>query len=871
MNQRCIDACNPRRSPAQSTRRDRLSGSLRGIALAFVLLTLATILSPGDARAQTADDAAAPAPVPAGQVVALPGGSVPTEVQIRVLQVGVGDQIRPGDWSGVLLSVTDSASSPREVVVELSLPDPDGDQVRWQRLVTTSPGSPQRLWIAFRAPTAFSRGLSGEIRALTVGPQVGASGLPIGQRLLGVAALPENRTVVRSTDGLIGIIGRDPVGLDLLSVRLSDAPALPLGHEPQVIATTTVSDLPDRWMPLAPIGVLVWSQSGVGNEPTDLSEAQADALAEWVTRGGHLVVVLPSISQNWFARSNPLLRIMPRVLPERREAVDLNRYRLLLRSERAGQRDSKAPPRASPPLPTRSVVHVLSPEAAAAEGEARVILSGPDGPNEGIVVRRLVGAGAVTLIGIDLASPAVRSAIMPDVFWNRVLGRRGVLISGDEVKRRLDLNRSENSGLMGMYREPMVLDSGLAGAISKTGAAAAGVLMAFVVFGVYWVVAGPLGFRLLKFRDWTRHAWVGFVVIAAVFTAIAWGGASAIRPRKTEARHLTIIDSVHGQPTARARAWLNVMLPSYDDMVLAVGAAADSPDETRLRNAMAPWDTSAEGAQQTPFIDTRAYALDSRQPDRAGIPSRSTVKAVQVDWAGPTPWAFPRPMLEAPVVMETLPTPRRGGSTLRLTGRLVHELPAPLTDVTIIVVRQQLELDRPPSGQLMFNAVAMKLQSWSPGEQLDLEALLDRPRIEQNAEPFLAGLTPIASRGMGFGAPVTLDLNAERLEALSFFPLLRPPEATAMLGESQAIAQRTGMHTYDVARWFTEPGLIVVGQIERSAGPVPMTVDGRPLASEGRTLVRWHLPLRPNPPRVPARIDAASAPATPPENEPARP
>jgi hypothetical protein len=108
---------------------------------------------------------------------------------------------------------------------------------------------------------------------------------------------------------------------------------------------------------------------------------------------------------------------------------------------------------------------------------------------------------------------------------------------------------------------------------------------------------------------------------------------------------------------------------------------------------------------------------------------------------------------------------------------------------------------------------------------------------------------------MGFGAPVTLELNAERLEALSFFPLLRPPEATAMLGESQAIAQRTGLHTYDVARWFTEPGLIVVGQIERAAGPVPMTVDGRPLATEGRTLVRWHLPLRPNPPRVPARTE----------------
>jgi hypothetical protein len=831
--------------------------------MVFALLLSLGLLAPNHVLGQSDDAPEEASSVP--QAVALPGGAVPTEVQIRVLQVGVGDQIRPGDWAGVLVSVNDSASSPREVLIELSMPDPDGDQVRWQRLVTTSPGSPQRLWISFRAPMAFARGLSGEIRALTIGAQIGASGLPVGQRLLGVAALPGNRTAIRTSDGIIGIIGRDTVGLDSLSVRLSDAPALPLGHEPSVIATTAVSDIPDRWMPLAPIGVLVWSQSGVGNEPTDLSEAQADALTEWVTRGGHLVVVLPSISQNWFARSNPLARILPRVTPDRREAVDLNRYRLLLRSERGIRADAKGPPGSSPPLPTRSVVHVLTPEANAGEGEARVILAGPDGTSEGIVVRRHVGAGAVTMIGIDLASPAVRAAIMSDVFWNRVLGRRGVLISADEVKRRLDQNRGENAGLMGMYREQILLDSGMAGAISKTGAAAAGVLLSFAVFGIYWIVAGPLGYRLLKIRQWTQHAWVAFVLIAGVFTAIAWGGASVIRPRTTEARHLTIIDSVHGQPTARARAWLNVMLPSYNDMIVAIDQSSDaqsgaSPSpEARMRNALAPWDSPVASAEQTPFIDTRAYALDARQPDRAGIPSRSTVKALQADWAGPTPWAFPRPTLDAPVVMETLATPRRGGSTLKLSGRLVHELPAPLTDVTIVVVRQQLELDRPPSAQLMFNAVAMKLPRWSPGELLDLEQLIDQPRIEQNAEPFLAGLTPVANRGMGFGAPQTLELNNERLDALSFFPLLRPPEASAMLGESQAIAQRSGMHTYDIARWFTEPGLIVVGHIELAPSPVPMRVDGRPLKTEGRTLVRWHLPLRSNPPRVPARIESESA------------
>jgi len=79
------------------------------------------------------------------------------------------------------------------------------------------------------------------------------------------------------------------------------------------------------------------------------------------------------------------------------------------------------------PFPKTGIVHTFKPSPDALPSEAIRVLNNPEG--ECIVVRRLVGAGAITLIGLDLNQ--TRSSqfelIDADVFWHRILGRRGSL------------------------------------------------------------------------------------------------------------------------------------------------------------------------------------------------------------------------------------------------------------------------------------------------------------------------------------------------------------------------------------------------------------------------------------------------------------
>jgi hypothetical protein len=77
-------------------------------------------------------------------------------------------------------------------------------------------------------------------------------------------------------------------------------------------------------------------------------------------------------------------------------------------------------------------------------GEAIRIFDGPEG--NCVVARRLVGLGAVDLVGIDLNQAFVdRDMLDTDVFWNRVLGRRGEIRSSADLKQLQNENNLNSS------------------------------------------------------------------------------------------------------------------------------------------------------------------------------------------------------------------------------------------------------------------------------------------------------------------------------------------------------------------------------------------------------------------------------------------
>ena len=797
-----------------------------------------------------------------GLLLALLGQSVawaqvldPGEVKIQGVAMGLGNRPRPGDWIGLQLQITETSTAPREIIVQWAVKDSDGDTAQYRRAVTTNPGVKQNVWLYGRLPFRFAAGgdVLLEAYAAGAGSESEARDLPVTAsnatgRLLGRVQIPlraDQETPIAS--GQIAIVGRQVAGLDLYSVTTQTGRALPKGHEPSMLLDgLRVIDLPDRWMGLASTSTLVWTGNTGESDPATLTDAQAQAVREWVMRGGHFIIVMPGVGQNWITPGAKLLDIMPRVTVERREQVNLNAFQFLFRdAEQAKQRSS---------LPSSASMHVFTPEANAKPGEGVIVLAGPGG--EGVVCRRSVGAGAVTLIGINIASPAMleSAATQPDVFWHRVLGRRGELLTMGKMNELIAANKLRE------IREAVELDDGLSASIAKTGAAARGLLLAFVVFAAYWALAGPIAFRVLKARRQQHHAWLAFVFFAVLFTGVAWGGALLLRPTRTEATHLTFVDEVYGQPTQRAKMFASVLLPRFGRMTVGVG-----PSDEGMTDTIAGWEPNDPGAGIEAFPDAAPYAIESRRPTEARVPSRSTIKSVQVDWLGAPRLRMPMPMSDWPV---RVGAPAEGSSKPTISGRLVHDLPGGLLNTRVIVVYSQLGLPFGLKDPVLAVADAQVLPgSWNPGEPLDLGALFDRgQRTGDDRATSLGGLLDsVSPRSMGIadaGQRSVRALTDDRLTAISLFSLLAPPNVDPLSPSEVAVFRRSSTHALDLSRWVTQPCVIVLGQLVGAKGkpnetPIPLTVDGRAIPTDGKTMVRWVYPLPSRPPNISMYVRSA--------------
>ncbi len=812
------------------------------------------------------------------------------EVTLAVRTIGMGGKARAGEWVGVRVDVTDTGSQTRNVLIQAELPDSDGDTLLSQRVIATTPGDRRSVWLYLRIPASWAAGgetlpvVAYEAEETGAGDISPAAGRAYrAGRLLGSTTflIQQNLTAGRS---LVGVVGTSMGGLDQYNwPALKNEQYPPTGHEhTEVTPGLAARDVPDRWMGLAAFDVLVWT----GNDPSlhhpRLLEGDAPgAIEEWVQRGGHLVVMLPSIGQTWYTPSGQtdhlLKDILPRVRVERREGVSLEPLRSLL------TRDRKAP------LPESVVVQTLTPENAG-PFEAMPIMTGPDGAV--VVARRLLGSGAVTVVGLDTTHPKLRdvsASLQADHFWHRVLGKRLAL----PTPAKLDEDMKGKPGSAPAWSSqvvPEIYEAVIPAAISKSASAAAGVLLALVVFALYWLIAGPLGYFGLRRRGWIQHAWVGFGAATVVFTAVAWTGASALKIRRVEGQHLTLLDAVYGQTTQRARSWISLFLPAYGEQRVSVASS-----DGRVHNALTPWDAplSVGGSGFAAFPDARGYAMASRGPDTIRFPSRATVKQVQADWLGAVPgtWGLPVPtgagsapvggevrlVAREPVVDETL-AGRPRSRDWAVEGTLTHNLPRGLKDVrAVLVLGQSAPARGGEAGALQAEAFSVVLPSgfvWEPGTAVAVDQWFKPIATDMRADKDLENLRGRPTSALNvLGAVESSRDTVQAMMALSFFDQLTPP--AKFDADSRTLPRRQSTYGYDLSRWFTQPCLMILGVMENSELPVPVTVDDLPADQvrervRGTTIVRWIFPLTARPVQgvgaggeadagVPAGTDPASA------------
>jgi hypothetical protein len=326
---------------------------------------------------------------------------------------------------------------------------------------------------------------------------------------------------------------------------------------------------------------------------------------------------------------------------------------------------------------------------------------------------------------------------------------------------------------------------------------------------------------------------------------------------------------VYGQEPQRARSWQGLLIPYYGDARVSIAGVGDEGGDRALMSA---FESSGSVLALQGFPDNRAYRVEARSPDALVFPARSTVKELEIDWAGHSGWKLPEPVnepgsLEAPV----LRLAREGefgpdGTRLNCdaVGELAHGLPGPLEDVVILVNKGQVTLTEGTrlGGNLFANVSAYELTSpWAPDVRLDLAKVTthapEQGAGRQLAFQYLSRL--LRSERVAPGQSTRPDARrlGERFKALALFPMLEPPSLRDSVGVEDRLAKRDLMHGYDLGLWFTQPSVMVIGQVRLSGpearGPIPLELDGRIVRADGTTLVMWVYPLDAQPPSVRVR------------------
>lgn len=794
-------------------------------------------------------------------------------VAVEVDQFGVGSLFRPGSITGIRLKLTSALNNPVPVWVQWEVPNADGDICAYGRsLGALTPNVPTTTWLYAWLPPETRSDSVWTVRVFE--ERDGVRQGELGGTRISPLTGQQAGTMVPISDSLIAVVGDRRLGLDNYRIQPGVQAARPVGaHEATSIANINrPTQLPDRWFGLMPYDAVVWA--GDNTPPQDLGLDQAQALREYIQRGGHMIIVLPAAGNPWGLGAQGMTQLedllpcrTPGVLPRKDDGVPLSDLLPVLSKYRSAETLLRL--NREPQFSIR-VFQDFSNNFNIIDNSYKPLIALPDG--RVVAIQREFGHGRITVIGIDLYDGRLNGLSLPqaDAFWNRVLGRRSDTPTAGELKAMQDAERLSRGFSISerIIGTGSLFTSGQHG-INMSGKAGVGLLLAVVLFTAYFLLAGPLGFAVLKHYGMTKHSWLAFAGCAAIFTAIAWG-AFGLLPTQTEVKHITFLDHIARTPDdprssesqyQRAISYFSVYLPNYGNTPIAIDS------EPGHHDLLVSWQPPGESMQPFPNVDR--YAVDmARNPASYAVPARSTSTQFYAHWLGavdPNWGGLIRVDPADPIRVDI----DAGGMEQGLRGKLVNELPGDLTNVSIIWVRNNRLLRRmyDRSGDVeypwvplnrqgdMLNSGSMwRMSRWDSGSTLNLaETGGDRTApspLQTNIQQRYIMPYQQQSTGIGVAAPPTSITAADRrnyMEMLSMFNMLNPPlylKGSTSDPETVAFQRQLG-HELDLSAWFTRPCIIVIGYLENSQLPIPLRVqrNGNPPPSDGLTIVRWIYPL----------------------------
>ncbi len=778
-------------------------------------------------------------------------------ITITIEQFGIGNRYRPGDLVPARFVVTSRLQEAVGAFLVWEVEESTGDLVEYTRPITLNPGLPNPVWMYAKSLPNLEVSANFRVRVYER-TEDNVRGRELAANILSPARLQGGSaaSVVPITESMIAIVGgSSTLGLDQYSIAMPQSPPVATNDPVQVVFGLTAQGLPDRWYGLDSLSTIVWA----GREtPQNLTTDQARAIREWIFRGGHLVIVMQMAGDPWGIGEGtirtPLQDLLPETAPQVESGISVPTLAPVITKDgriRTSPSDQPIDIRVF-----RTFDNYYAPVVSLQNGDA-------------LAIQRTYGHGFISVVGLDVSLGAFSGrewsgGNLPDadIFWNPILGKR------QDAPRATDLNGLQNEQLLranfGRATNNLLSGRLVADLISLSGSAAAGLGLAFLLFAVYWTIAGPGGFFLLKSVKKTRHAWLLFFGTSVAFTAIAWIGVYIVRDNDTRLQHVTVLDFIARPPDAtrpaepqlhRATSWLSVYLPGYGETTVALDGDAN------WRNVIAPF--TAPDVDYTRFRNVTRYTVPIDSMDAYTVPARATTKEMYVRWTGAADEEFSS-LFE---VVEPISIIGQG-SAAQLQGRIRHNLPGDLQNWLIVFVKpgrnlppryRSTEPNQPRtlmvSAGMLHPGEAFSHAQWKSGDTLNLssmQATAGQPTNRQNLLGFMRAryIDPIKSLhnavGANFESATGMQDRRRILETLSFFQQVPPPEYVAANRNDNdtrvAVARSIGREI-DLSTWFNRPCIILIGYLENSEIPYPLTINGSKPVSSGLTMVRWIYPL----------------------------
>lgn len=496
------------------------------------------------------------------------------------------DLVRAGAWTPIVVDVGIEGQPSLEGWLRIATPDKDGDLgIDRQRVQLLAEQGNSRRYTLYTLA-----GHQSDVAVELINDD--NNRLEVETRGVGSWHITPAMTAatLHDNDYLVLSVSSETVGK---VVELQD-PSNDEVSRPVFVAHIAPRELPSLWIGLEGVDAIVWDDA----VPEDLTPAQMNALIEWTRQGGTLVV--SSVKSAIELAKSPLAEILPVTLDETTTVTSLPNTQGLM----SLQDDYSF----SSPVPV--VLCTLNDGAVAVEedqiGEEIVP----------IVSRGLLGTGRVVFIAAQLRQLFRDEEANVQRFFIRTLELR---------------YPKENAGV-----QPKVLFSEIDKWVGFSQVGALYLALALVFVAGYVLLATFGSWAFLKQKQWTKHSWSTFAVLALSCCFLSIIGVQSVRGVGRKLLQLSVVDGEIGTSAAQATTFYGVktsVFGTLDFWLPQDYPREDDPENLRCMIKPLPAVVTLSSSPRS-FIDPARYQLRPAQAEILDVPIRGTVKQFEGRWSG---------------------------------------------------------------------------------------------------------------------------------------------------------------------------------------------------------------------------------------------